>query len=205
MRGDYCYTTAMSLESCIEGVLFYKSEPVLKAELAQLFGVPDADIATAVTSLRTQLASRGIALVETDTEVQLTTAPEMSELIANIRKEDLKRDIGKAGAETLAIILYRGPLTRAEVDFIRGVNSTFVLRNLLMRGLIERIPNPNDQRSYQYTSTPALLAHLGVTHKSELPNYVEIMNELDTYEKEHHASEASSTEDVGDADDIHHE
>lgn len=102
-----------------------------------------------------------------------------------MRKDELSADIGKAGAETLAIVLYRGPLSRIEIDRIRGVNSTFILRNLLIRGLVERRPHPTDSRSFNYAITPSLLQHLGITSRESLPEFAEVMNSLDVFEKQH--------------------
>jgi segregation and condensation protein B len=73
------------------------------------------------------------------------------------------KDLGKAGLETLSIILYQGPISRAEIDYIRGVNSNFILRNLLIRGLIERVENPHDQRSFLYKPTLELISYLGLS------------------------------------------
>ena len=117
----------------------------------------------------------------TEKEVQLVAAPELDELIESLRRDELNRDIGKAGAETLAIILYREPISRAEIDLIRGVNSTFILRNLMVRGLVSREVCPDESRSYRYSITPALLAHLGITKKTDLPDWEAAMMKLDTY------------------------
>lgn len=174
----------MNLEAHIEGVLFYKSEPVKKIFLAEFFDVSPEELEPALIQLATSLSSRGVRLTVTDTTVQLVTAPDLSDEIETLRTEELSRDIGKAGSETLAIILYRGPLTRAEVDRVRGVNSTFIIRNLLVRGLIERRPNPSDSRSFLYATTPVLLQHLGVDKRENLPSFEDIMNSLDTFEKE---------------------
>ena len=187
----------MELESKIEGVLFYKAEPMTKQELGSLFSVDEHTINMACDALHNSLQDRngGVRLMITTTDVQLVTAPELSETIDLLRKEELKRDIGKAGAETLAIILYRGPVTRAEIDMIRGVNSTFILRNLLIRGLIDRIAHPTDKRQFQYQITTNLLAHLGITKKEELPDFATIADEIERYEKEHHAqNETEQTE-----------
>ena len=92
-------------------------------------------------------------------------------MIEELCKEELSRDLGKAGLETLSIVLYRGPITRSGIDYIRGVNSTFILRNLLIRGLVEKIPNPNDQRSFLYRATFDLLSHLGIPRVEDLPEY----------------------------------
>ncbi len=174
----------MPIERQIEAVLFYKAEPMKKTALAEFFSVPPEEIETALGILNARLTSGGTRLVITDTSVQLVTAPEMSDVIDVLRKDDLKRDIGKAGAETLAIILYRGPISRSDIDRVRGVNSTFILRNLLIRGLIERRDNPKDQRTLLYAVTPSLLNHLGIGKREDLPQFADIMNALDTYEKE---------------------
>lgn len=171
-----------NLDAHIEAVLFYKTEPMSKRELGTFFGVDEETLVVALERLRARLTG-GISLIETDEDVQLVTAPRVSETLSKLKKDELSRDIGKAGAETLAIILYRGPIARGQIDLIRGVNSTFILRNLLIRGLIERIPHPNDKRQFQYRITPNLLAHLGITKKEELPEYQRIADELDTYEK----------------------
>lgn len=170
----------MTLEQKLEGVLFYKAAPIKKTALLKLFAVPEAELTQALTSLSERLKIGATRLLETDTEVELVTAPELDELIESLRKDELKRDIGKAGAETLAIILYRGPVTRSEIDRVRGVNSSFILRNLLVRGLIEK---RGEQKNVQYQATPALYAHLGIAGKTALPEYESIMNTLDTYER----------------------
>lgn len=168
----------MQLDVLLEGVLFYTGTPMKKAKLAGLFDVSETDIDTAADTLRLRLQTGGIRLQTTDTELQLVTAPELSAVINEIRKGELSQDIGKAGAETLAIILYREPISRAEIDRIRGVNSAFILRNLMTRGLIERQTSKN---SHQFRITPALLQHLGVTHKHELPQFGEFMTAIDSF------------------------
>ncbi len=183
----------MNLESHIEAVLFYKTEPMKKSALADFFNVTESDIQSALTTLSESLQSRGVRLTQTDTHAQLVTAPEVASIIESIRKDELKGDIGKAGAETLAIILYRGPLSRIEIDRIRGVNSTFIIRNLLIRGLVERRQHPTDSRSFIYAITPTLLNHLGLERREDLPEFAQIMNALDTFETEQEAIQASDT------------
>jgi len=169
----------MTLEQQLEGVLFYKAAPVKKSTLLKLFSVEEGELDAACLSLKARLTSGATRLLETDSELQLVTAPELDELIEGMRKDDLKRDIGKAGAETLAIILYRGPIARAEIDRIRGVNSAFIIRNLLIRGLIER---HSEGRGHTFAVTPALLAHMGVTEVVNLPDYETVLNQLEAFE-----------------------
>ena len=165
----------MELPEQIEGLLFYKASPMTYVALAKILHVSPEDIQEALRTLQKRLEDSALRLSMTDTQVQLVTASELDTLIENVRKDELKRDIGKAGAETLAIILYRGPVTRAEIDRIRGVNSAFILRNLMVRGLIER---NTEGKFHTFCVTPMLLSHLGITHKTELPNYVQVLDEL---------------------------
>lgn len=171
----------MTLDIAVEGVLFYRAAPIKKNELMKLFEASAEDLSVALQTITERLQSGATRLLETETEVQLVTAPELDELIDAIRKDELKRDIGKAGAETLSIILYKGPVTRAEIDRIRGVNSSFILRNLMVRGLIER---GTDGKSRAFSVTPDLLAHLGITNKTELPDYAVVLDQLEKFEQD---------------------
>lgn len=171
----------MTLEQKLEGVLFYKAAPIKKAALAKLVGAKEEECDTALLALKERLESGATRLLLTDSEVELVAAPELDELIDSLRKDEMKRDIGKAGAETLAIILYKGPIARADIDRIRGVNSSFILRNLLVRDLIEK---DTTSKNILYKISPALLAHLGISEKSQLADFTTIMNTLETYERE---------------------
>jgi segregation and condensation protein B len=170
----------MTLDVLIEALLFYRSAPQNKEKLQKLFAVSEEDLRVALAKLTARLENGATRLIETQSEVQLATAPELSEFVTSLRRHDLTGDIGKAGAETLAIILYREPIARTEIDRIRGVNSSFILRNLLMRGLITRESITGN--GYHFRISPSLLQHLGITNKRELPQYSEFMNALDTFD-----------------------
>jgi segregation and condensation protein B len=167
----------------IEAALFYKTEPLAKKELGSFLAMSREEVDAALILLRERLFFGATRVIDTGETVQLVTAPEVAEILGKLRKEELAREIGKAGAETLAIILYRGPVSRAQIDFIRGVNSSFILRNLQIRGLIERTEHPTQTRSFQYAATPVLYAHLGITRKETLPRYASVMNEIDAFER----------------------
>lgn len=168
-----------NLDVKLEGLLFYKASPMKKAALKKLFEVEDEELKTAMETLQKRLSNSALSLVISDSEVELTTVPELDELIENLRKDDIKRDIGKAGAETLAIVLYRGPVNRADIDRIRGVNSSYILRNLMIRGLVEK---QTHGKQVQFAVTTELLKHLGVDDKTKLTNYSTVMNALEKYE-----------------------
>ncbi len=170
----------MTLDVLIEALLFYKAAPQNKQKLCKLFAVSDEEFAAALGVLRERLKSGATRLVETETDIQLATAPELSEFVEQLRRQDITGDIGKAGAETLAIILYREPISRAEIDRIRGVNSSFILRNLLVRGLIVRESITGN--GYQFRISTELLQHLGVSDKRSLPNFSEFMDALEAFD-----------------------
>lgn len=170
----------MTLDILIEALLFYKAAPQNKQKLKQLFAVPEEEFSAALEALKERLQGGATRLIETETDIQLATAPELSDFIESLRRDDLTGDIGKAGAETLAIILYREPISRAEIDRIRGVNSAFILRNLLMRGLISRESITGN--GYRFRITPALLQHLGITDKRALPHYSDFMSAIDAFD-----------------------
>lgn len=168
----------LSLPATLEAVLFTSGEPMEKKRLAQLLGVSDDMLAAGLSELTNELASRGLSLIETKEEVELRTSPEAAPIIKQLRESELSRDVGKAGLETLAIILYQDGATRSDVDWVRGVNSTAALRSLLLRGLIERGEDPTDRRRAHYSPTVDALAHLGVARKEELPRYGEFAGAL---------------------------
>lgn len=182
----------MDLSSQLEAVLFFTGGPMTVRELSKMFAVSEGEIEGAVVRLRSKLSGRGIALVENGRELMLRTAPDMSDLVLRIRKQELEKDLGKAGLETLAIVLYQGPVTRARIDFIRGVNSAFIVRQLMVRGLIERVDNPTDQRSFLYKPTLELLSFLGISSVTDLPDLSAIKDELASFEARHMLSDAPS-------------
>lgn len=161
----------MNLEQKIEAVLFYKNEPTEIKFLVKILDSEEKEVREALANLGHSLEKRGICLIQTDTEASLAASIETKEVIEKITKDEMSKDIGKAGLETLAIILYNGPITRREIDYIRGVNSTFILRNLNIRGLIEREADPSNKKTFKYRGSLDLLAHLGIKNIEELPQY----------------------------------
>ncbi len=169
------------LSSKLEAILFWKAEPVSMKKLGSLLGVGAKELRESLMELAVALKGRGLTLVQTDDDVMLGTAKEYSSLIEQLTKEELTRDLGKAGLETISIILYQGPVGRADIDYIRGVNSQFILRNLLIRGLVERVDNPTDSRSFLYKPTLDLLSHLGVSKIQDLPEFEQVRKDIESF------------------------
>ena len=157
----------------LEALLFASGEPLEKKRIATLLAIPVTEIDETAEMLRSELVGRGIILIETEQELELRSAPEAAEIVKKLTENELSRDLGKAGLETLAIILYRGGASRVEIDWIRGVNSSATLRSLMVRGLIEGTGDAATHRRIRYHATPDALAHLGVSRANELPRYSE--------------------------------
>lgn len=169
----------MELESKIEGLLFYKGEDVQIKKLANLLNVTDEEIEEGLKKLEESLKGRGLVIVRKDDSVVLGISGELSSLIESIRKDEITKELSKASLETLSIILYKNGVSRSEIDYIRGVNSSFILRNLLVRGLIEKIIDPKDSRKILYRPTFETLSFMGVSSIEQLPNYIEVKEQLE--------------------------
>jgi len=161
----------MTLDQKIEAILFIKGEPVSIKRLAEFLSATKEEIRAGLTELEAKLADHGLQLVSKEDSVMLGTDAELGPLLEKIRKDELSKELSKASLETIAIILYKEGATRSDIDYIRGVNSSFILRNLLIRGLIEKIVDPTDSRRYLYKPTFELLSFMGISKLSELPEF----------------------------------
>ncbi len=166
------------LEEKIESVLFFKNEPVSVGELSKLLNATSEQIKYAVKNLQDFYKKRGIVIVTDGDLITFGTNPELSLLIETLEKEEFSRELSHAALETLSIILYRAPVSRREIDQIRGVNSSYTLRALLIRGLIERTGE-----GYAYKPTLKLLEHLGVAKREELPEFGSAFSKIEEFIK----------------------
>lgn len=169
----------IELESKIEGLLFYKGESIEIKNLASLLNVSQDEVEEALKKLEQSLIGRGLVLVRKDNLVVLGITSELSSIIESIRKDEITKELTKSSLETLSIILYKNQVSRSEVDYIRGVNSSFILRNLLVRGLIEKIIDSKDSRRFLYQPTFDTLSFMGITNINQLPNYNEVKAQLE--------------------------
>jgi segregation and condensation protein B len=176
-ESDSIAATALQLEA----LLFVLGRPVGKDELCETLSVSLGELQQAILHLQGTL--RGIVAVDDGKTVELRASAAAAEIIEKVRQEEYARDMGRAGLETIAAILYKGPLSRSAVDFIRGVNSSQILRTLTMRGYLRKIQNPKDERSFLYEPTTELLSHLGIENKESLPEFAELQGKIDALEQ----------------------
>jgi segregation and condensation protein B len=161
---------ALSLEALVESLLFVADEPVPVAQLASALEVNSREVEAALATLTEIYAARGLRLQRSKDKVQLTTAPAAAEKVQRFLGLAASAPLTRAALETLAIIAYQQPVTRPQIEAVRGVNSDSVLKNLLSKGLIEeagRSEGPG--RPVLYATTPEFLQHFGLMAVTELP------------------------------------
>jgi segregation and condensation protein B len=176
----------MNIKQSIESILLFKGQPVSYKELSILLEQSVEETKKAVEELSKEYTERGMSIVYNDHECELVTPHEQAELISKLQKQEVETDLSNASLETLSIILYMGPIARSMIDFIRGVNSQFTLRSLLVRGLIEKDPN---SKIPAYIVTLDTIKFLGLNKIDELPNFKEIKHELAKFVKENSQNE----------------
>ncbi|HMR55580.1 MAG TPA: SMC-Scp complex subunit ScpB [Candidatus Doudnabacteria bacterium] len=162
------------LTSKLHSLLFVTSKPLTLKQLAKFTHASEAEVSTALEELAEYSKDSGVVLLNSASQYQLATNSENSNTVTNFLNSDLREQITEATAEVLAIIAYRQPITKVEIESIRGVNSQYSIRALLMRGLIEKVTNLNDARSSMYQITTEFLQQLGIASIEDLPSFEEL-------------------------------
>jgi segregation and condensation protein B len=168
-----------TLQQKLEALIYIDGGEVTFEHAAEVCGGTKEEIAHAAQTLAKGHGDRGVVYVVSDSDIALRVAPICVEMIAAYQKKSFSEDVGPAALEILSILLYRGPSSQAEIDTIRGVHSSYSLRSLRIRGLIERTQNANKA---VYSVTAEALAHLGVTSISEVPDREKFMAQIKAFE-----------------------
>lgn len=162
------------LTSALESILFIGGEPLSFVRLAKTLQASEEEVAAYLEILSKKYAGDeqcGLMIIAKDRQAVLATKPENARFVEALTKSALQENLSKPALEVLAIVAYRSPITRSEIEAIRGVNCSFTVRNLLLRDLIERRGNPQDARGYVYFPTFRLLQFLGIKDTRALPDY----------------------------------
>ena len=168
----------------LEAMLFVAAEPVTMSQLAEALDVSTSVVERGLNELDASLASRGLRLQRHAGRVQLTTAPQLAELIERFLGLEMTSHLSRAALETLAIIAYQQPVTRPQIDAIRGVNSDSMMKSLLQKGLIlesGRADGPG--RPILYSTTPEFLQHFGLNSILEMPPLAKPDEEEETHDE----------------------
>ncbi len=162
--------SSLTLMARVEGLLFVADEPVSVGRLAEVLGITPVQVERAISVLEASLAGRGLRLQRSASLVQLVTAPEAAALVERFLGLQSQVRFSPAALETLAIIAYRQPITRPEIEAIRGVGSDSVIRTLLSAGLIEEVGRaPTVGRPILVGTTFEFLQRFGLRSLFELP------------------------------------
>ena len=160
------------LSAKIEAALFLSTKPMGLRRLADIVGVKESDVRMAIEELMLtrNLPEIGVHVLLQDNQVQLVTNPSFGDVLDKLSKEEIESELTRPQLETLTIIAYRGPINKPEIEQIRGVNCALILRNLLMRGLVDEREDANRLQSV-YCVTTDFLRYLGLHSIGELPDY----------------------------------
>lgn len=161
-----------NLNSIIESILFAANKPMAVKDLADITKADKSDIEKSLLEIKGRLNHHdsGIFLLENNKKYQLTTNPDHAKILQEYFQTELTGELSKASLETLTIVAYRQPISKEELEQIRGVNCGLILRNLLIRGLVEYREEKGDLVP-MYSVTMDFLRHLGISDVKELPDF----------------------------------
>ena len=160
------------LQSKIEVILFVAGKPLSIKKLAEVSGTKTKEVEAVIKVLTERYNNNesGVRLVQSGNEVQFMTSPDHAKLVRDFLKSDITGELTRPQLETLTVVAYRQPITKPELEQIRGVNCSLILRNLMMRGLVKEVEKPESLLPL-YEATMDYLRHLGLRSVNELPDY----------------------------------
>lgn len=194
-----------NLKSKIESLLFISAKPMSVKQLTELIDKKkEKEIKEACDILVEEYkeSKKGIQIIKNGSKYQMVTAPENSEIVQAMIKDETTGELSRPSLETLTIIAYRGPICKIELEKIRGVNCSMILRNLLLRGLVEMKVDSNTEDEF-YNVTFDFIRFLGINDVTELPDYErlskdEVVDQIIGEEKEEGGLETKEDEKSGD-------
>jgi len=163
-------STPLDVPAALEALLFVSAEPVTTSQLATALDLSVSAVEQGLTQLDSELLARGLRLQRHGGRMQLTTAPEMAEVVERFLGLEATSRLSKAALETLAIVAYQQPVTRPYIEGVRGVSSDGVMKSLLGKGLVQEVGRAEGPgRPILYGTAPDFLQHFGLNSLTELP------------------------------------
>lgn len=164
-----------NLKSVLESLLFVAEKPVSVRELAGVTGAMLSDVQKTLSEITQDFDGHGIRLVRKGEYFSLVSAPENAKEVASLLNEELRHDLSQAALETLAVITYKQPITRMEIEEIRGVNSDQIVRGLMIRGLIAEVGRKETVgKPILYGTTMEFIQYFGLDKEEALPQIDEL-------------------------------
>jgi segregation and condensation protein B len=160
----------LDIPAALEALLFVSAEPVASSQLSAVLEISSSEVEQGLIQLDGELKTRGLRLQRHGGRVQLTTAPEMAESVERFLGLEATSHLSRAGLETLAIVAYQQPVTRPQIESIRGVSSDGVMKSLLGKGLVQEVGRTEGPgRPILYGTTPDFLQNFGINSLLDLP------------------------------------
>lgn len=159
----------------LEAVLFFQGMPMSRKKLQNLLSCSDSDLEDEISKLKEIRSDTGVVILDDGVNLTLVSNPNVSEFIEGIRKVEATSPLSKASQETLSIISYAGPISKFDLDFLRGVNTQYTIRRLFVRGLIRE---EKQEKTRLLSVTTEFLSHTGVNSVKELEDYDAIRNSI---------------------------
>jgi len=174
-RSNKIFLAMTPVASQLESILFVASKPISLKKMAKVLNASPDEILAALENLRLKFnqPESGMLLLQNNDEWQMATNPDNKEVSENFIKAEVTEELTRPQLETLTVIAYCGPITKPELETIRGVNCSLIIRNLLLRGLVKETENPAGLLP-AFEVTMDFLCHLGLSSLSELPQYEEL-------------------------------
>jgi segregation and condensation protein B len=161
-----------NLKSKIESLLFVASRPLSLKKICEQVGGEKEEVKKELRNLADDCEKnrRGVQMMEIDGEYQMSTSGDSSKMVKEFLKDEMTGELTRPALETLTIVAYRGPIVKSDLEQIRGVNCSLILRNLMIKGLVEA-KNPDKTGEPLYNITFDFMRYLGIAKQSELPDY----------------------------------
>lgn len=168
-------SNGVSLQRNIESLLLVATRPLSLKKIAEQTAVTVGDVEATIEALKVKFNTEdsGIHVLQHGTTVQFVTSPEVSAMITEYLKEEQAGELTRPALETLTIIAYRGPISKIQLDTIRGVNCSLILRNLMIKGLVDA-KSGKDKYQTTYSVTSDFIRFLGLTDITQLPDYEQL-------------------------------
>lgn len=170
----------MELKYLLESLFFVSTKSLDVKELAAFLKKDISEVETALKELTVEYQenNRGLRIIESGRKYQMASAPDNAKLVQDFLQTEISGELTPASLETLTIIAYRGPIKKTDLEKIRGINCSLILRNLLIRGLIEQKTDKNDDDN-EYVVSLEFIKFLGLTGVKDLPDYEKFNNSED--------------------------
>lgn len=173
----------MSLKTKIESILFVAVKPLSLRELSNILSLKSLEIEEAMKELMSDYNNegRGINIIQNGKQYQMLSDPNNAEIVQAFLKDETSGELSQPSLETLSIIAYRAPISKLELERIRGINCSLIIRNLLLRGLItDKFDRQKDEHYYSITNE--FIRFLGINDIRELKDY-DKLNKMETIQE----------------------